>query len=195
MRGHEYVRDAVRGYLGDSVPVRLAAHLTDIGQAEPDPATVTFLLADSLQDISDGFPVVAVRSADATDEQRHGAESFQVTYALEVMVACDHRTYGAEGFDQASRARDRLLLAVRESLWRVKGMKSPDADGNIEFLPGKRVERTGRGNMQTLDGVALAVGTVALRARVTEILSDLTPPDDIEGVDVSVSGVDSSESI
>ena len=166
MRGHEYVRDAVCNYLADAVPALLTAHLASIGQAEPAPGGVTFLLADSLQDITTDFPVVAVRSTDATDDQRFSPETYGITYDLEVMVACDHRAYGDAGFDQASRARDRLLLAVREALWRVKGMMSSADDGDIEFLPGKRTERTGRGNVQTLDGVAMAVGTVSLRARV-----------------------------
>ena len=195
MRGHEYIRDAVRGYLESSVPVRLAAHLADIEQTEPNPDGVVFVLADSLQDITEGFPVVAVRSTDATDEQRIDAASYRVTYELEVMVACDHRSYGATGYDQASRARDRLLLAVRESLWRVKGMTSSDPDGDIEFLPGKRTERTGRGNMQTLDGVALAVGTVNVRAVVTETLADLDPLPVVVTADVDVDALDASESL
>ncbi len=193
MRGHEYIRDAVLGYLAASVPPRLAAHLTDIGQTQPDPSGVGFVLADSLQDIAEGFPLVAVRSTDAPDAQKLSPDAWAIIYHLEVMVACDHRTYGPTGFDQASRARDRLLLAVRESLWRVSGMDTTAVDGQIEFLPGKRAERTGRGNVQTLDGVALAVGTLSLRARVTERLADLDPAETVDVVDLSVAGVDASQ--
>jgi len=193
MRGHEYVRDAVAEFLADQVPARLTAHLSGIEQTEPDPSTVVFVLADSLQDLGDVFPVVAVRSTDSTDESRIGATDWAVVYDIEVMVACDHRTYGAEGYEQASRARDRLMLACREALWRVRGMTSDAEDGDVEFLPGKRPERTGRGNQQTLSGLALAVGTIDLRVRVTERLTDLAPPETVAAVDLSVSGVDASQ--
>lgn len=195
MRGHEYVRDAVCEFLADQVPARLTAHLDAIEQTEPDPASVVFVLADSLQDLPDVFPVVAVRSTDSTDETRVGASDWTVVYDIEVMVATSHQTYGAEGFEQASRARDRLLLACREALWRVRGMSSSAADGDIEFLPGKRPERTGRGNQQTLSGLALAVGTLGLRVRVTETLTDLDPPETVGAVDLSVTGADASQAI
>ena len=193
MRGHEYIRDAVGAYLESSVPPRLAAHLSDIGQDQPDPDTVGFVLADSLQDIGEGFPLVAVRSTDVSNEQRLTPSAWAITYDLEVMVACDHRMYGAAGFDRASRARDRLLLTVRESLLRVSGMDTDAVDGQVEFLPGKRTERTGRGNAETLTGVALAVGTVSLRARVVEVLSDLDPAESVGVIDLAVSGVDAAQ--
>lgn len=204
MRGHEYIRDALLGYLAVSVPPRLAAHLSDIGQTQPVlvPGIRTaanplgsFLLADSLQDITEGFPVVAVRSSDAPDSQRMGSDVWSVFYDLEVMVACDHRSYGDLGYDQASRARDRLLLAVRESLWRVTGLTSAAADGSVEFPPSKRPERTGKGNMQTLSGVAIAAGTVSLRARVEEALTDLDPPESVAFVDLSVSGLAADQNL
>lgn len=195
MRGHEYVRDAVRGYLAASVPARLAAHLAVIGEVEPDPASVSFVLADSLQDIEDGWPLVAVRSTDSPEAQKLTSTSWEFTYDLEIMVACDHNVYGADGYDVASRARDRLLLAVRESLLRVQGMDTSAVDGQIRFLPGKRPERTGRGNQETLSGVALAAGTAALRVRVHEVLADLDPAETVTTVDLAVSGIDASQPI
>lgn len=199
MRGHEYVRDALCNYLAGAVPLLLAAHLADIGQTDPDPSEVRFVLADSLQDVveteSEGpYPVVAVRSSDAEDSQNLGGGLWAFTYDLEVMVACDHRVYGPQGYRRATRARDRLLLAVRESLLTVRGMASADPDGDISFLPGKRREQTGRGNQQTLSGVALAVGTVDLRARVTESLAPVAA-EQIEAIDLTVSGLDAAETL
>lgn len=197
MRGHEYIRDALKGYLEQAVPLFLAAHLSDIGAAEPDPAEVSFELADSLQDLVDGdpFPVVAIRSSDAPDSQSLGGGRWAFVYDLEVMVACDHRSYGTEGYRSATRARDRLLLAVREALLSVKGLESGEDDGSVEFLPGKRREQTGRGNQQTLAGVALAVGTIDLRARVTESLTALAALEQINEIDLSVSGLDASQTL
>lgn len=197
MRGHEYIRDALKGYLEQAVPLFLAAHLADIGATEPDPTEVSFELADSLQDLVDGdpFPVVAIRSSDAPDSQSLGGGKWAFTYDLEVMVACDHRAYGTEGYRSATRARDRLLLAVREALLHVKGLESGEDDGRVEFLPGKRREQTGRGNQQTLAGVALAVGTIDLRARVTESLTALAALEQINEIDLSVSGLDASQTL
>lgn len=196
MRGHEYIRDALKGYLEQAVPLFLSAHLTSIGASEPVPSEVTFELADSLQDLVDGdpFPVVAIRSSDTPDQQSLGGGRWAFTYDIEVMVACDHRTYGTDGYRAATRARDRLLLAVRESLLNVKGLDSGEDDGSVEFLPGKRREQTGRGNQQTLAGVALAVGTIDLRARVTESLTALSALEQIDAIDMSVvSGLDASQ--
>lgn len=195
MRGHEYIRDEVRGFLESTVPLFLAAHLADLGESEPAPASVSYLLADSLQELpADIFPVVAVRSTDSVDDQPFREGVWGMVYTLQVMVACDHRTYGATGYEQASRYRDRLLLAVREALYRVSGVKSADEDGDIEFLPGKRPERTGKGNQETLAGVALAAGTIDFRVRVTEMLGNAgVPTERIDGVDLSVSGVDAGQ--
>lgn len=200
MRGHEYIRDALRAYLETAVPLFLTAHLTDIGEAEPVPADVSFVLADSLQDVVETediapYPVVAVRSTDGDVEQKTGITSWTFLYDLEVMVAVDHRTYGAEGYKAATRSRDRLLLAVRSALLSVSGLDSGEADGDVEFLPGKRREQTGRGNQQSLSGVALAVGTLSFRARVTERLSVPPALEQIGAVDLSVSGVDASQTL
>lgn len=197
MRGHEYVRDEVRFLLQSRVPARLAMQLAALEVDEPDPAEVSFVLADSLQELSpDMLPVVAVRSTDATVDSRAGATVLMV-YDLQILVACDVRVFGDEGAQRATRCRDRLLLAVRESLWSVSGLATPEgaSDGGIEFLPAKRSERTGRGDPQTLAGLALSVGTVDLRARVTEVLDPLVPFEPVEAVDLGVSGVDASQSV
>jgi len=199
MRGHEYLRDVVRDYLEQSVPVLLAAHLAEIEQTFPDPAELNFVLADSLQDVVETeneapYPVVAVRSAVAEDSQNLGGRTWAYTYGLKVMVACDHRVYGAEGYRMATRARDRLMLAVREALLAVRGMTNDGDDGDVELMPGKRREGTGRGNQQSLSGVALAAGEIDVRARVVERLAPAAA-EQIAAVDMSVTGVDASQQL
>lgn len=195
MRGHEYVRRVLLDYLADAVPVRLAAILADVDGDEPVPGEVSFVLADSLQDVTgDLYPLVAMRSSEAVDDERAGDGVWLVTYDLQAMVACEHRTSGDEGFQRAGVARDRLMLAVREALWAVRGMACDAEDGDVEFLPGRRPERTGRGKDQSLSGLALSVGTVDFRVRVTEALSAPAPVP-VVGVDVGVSVRDASEDL
>ena len=119
MRGHEYIREAIRTYLESAVPVRLAAHLAANGLTSPNVADLRFLLADGLQEITD-FPAVIVRSTDATDDTRTADGTWRIVYDVEVVVACDHRVHGdAEG---ASKDRDRVLLAVREAVYFAAGL-------------------------------------------------------------------------
>jgi|JI10StandDraft_1071094.scaffolds.fasta_scaffold44688_6 hypothetical protein len=186
MRGHEYIREAVRTYLEAAVPTRLAAHLAANGLTTPEPADVTFVLADGLQDITD-FPVVVVRSTDATNDTWTADGTWSVLYDLEVIVACDHRTHG--DYEGASKDRDRLLLAVREALYRITGLTE-----DIDIVPGKRSEQTGAASM-SLAGVPLAAGTVKFIARVLETLDDLAPPEDVGAVDVSAAAFDASQTI
>lgn len=186
MRGHEYIREAVRTYLETAVPLYLAAHLAEIGMTEPVPSEVGFVLADGLQDVTD-FPVVVVRSTDARDVQRTADGVWQVAYEVEVIAAVDHRVHG--DYEGASVQRDRLLLAVRESVYSAAGLTA-----DIDISPAKRVEQTGAA-VETRAGVPLAAGTIAFTARVLESLTVLTPPEDIDAVDVSATGLDASQPI
>ena len=186
MKGHEYIREAIRTYLEVAVPPRLAAHLAGNGLTSPDPAGVAFLLADGLQDITD-FPAVVVRSTDSGDERQVTTDTWWFAYDIEVIVACDHRVHGdAEG---ASKDRDRLLLAVRECIYRASGLTD-----DIDMSPKGRPEATGAAS-ETRAGVPLAAGTLKFRARVTETLTDLDPPEDIDAVDQSVTVFDASQPI
>ena len=114
-------------------------------------------------------------------------DTWWFAYDIEVIVACDHRVHGdAEG---ASKDRDRLLLAVRECIYRASGLTD-----DIDISPKGRPEATGAAS-ETRAGVPLAAGTLKFRARVTETLTDLDPPEDIDAVDQSVTVFDASQPI
>lgn len=186
MKGHEYIREAVRTHLEVAVPVRLAAHLAANALTSPDPADLKFLLADGLQNVKD-FPAVVVRSTDATDDTRTADGTWQIVYDLEVIVACDHRIHGdAEG---ASKDRDRVLLAVREAVYFAAGLTE-----DIDIFPAKRAEQTGAA-AETRAGVPLAAGTLKFRAAVLETLADLDPPETITAVDQSVDGYSADQTL
>lgn len=196
MRGHEYVRDVISWHLSQFVPPILAAHLADIGETEPNPADLSFILADSLQEVPEGsWPVVAVRSTLSPKSTRITSRSYERTYRVEVMVACDHHVYGEEGYEVASRARDRLIGAVRDAFDVVSGIDTDEPDGQIRFLQGNRPEAIGKGNAEDLVGVALAVGTKELMVACHELLPVWNPPESITTVDLTVSGADASQSI
>ena len=186
MRGHEYIREAIRTYLESAVPVRLAAHLAANGLTSPNVADLRFLLADGLQEITD-FPAVIVRSTDATDDTRTADGTWRIVYDVEVVVACDHRVHGdAEG---ASKDRDRVLLAVREAVYFAAGLTE-----DIDIFPAKRAEQTGAA-AETRAGVPLAAGTLKFRAAVLETLADLDPPETIKAVDQSVDGYSADQTL
>jgi hypothetical protein len=186
VRGHEYIREAVRTHLEATVPARLTAHLTANSLTSPDPAALTFLLADGLQDITD-FPAVIVRSTDSSDDTRTADGTWQITYDIEVIVACDHRIHGDA--EAASKDRDRLLLAVREAVYAVSGLTD-----DIDIAPRKRPEQTGAAS-ETRAGVPLAAGTLKFTARVLETLADLDPPEDADTVDLSVGGYAANQTL
>lgn len=186
MRGHEYIREAVRTYLELKVPERLTAHLAAYSLTSPDPAEVQFYLADNLQDIVN-FPAVVIRATDANNSTRTADGNWAFDYDMEIIVAADHRVHG--DVEAASKDRDRVLLAVRESLYRVAGLTD-----DIDILPGKRPEATGAG-VETRQGVPLAAGTLKFTARVLETLADLDPPEDIDNVDLTASAYDASQTI
>lgn len=181
MKGHEYIRETIRTYLEATVPTRLTAHLSANGLTSPNPADLTFLLADGLQEITN-FPAVIVRSTDSDDDTRTADGTWRITYDLEVIVACDHRVHGDA--EAASKDRDRVLLAVREAIYSVAGLTD-----DIDIAPRKRPEATGAA-AETRAGVPLAAGTLRFRASVLETLAVLDPPEDVTDVDLSVGGYD-----
>ena len=186
MKGHEYVREAVRTYLETAVPLILAAHLAEYSLTSPNPADLRFYLADGLQDIDD-FPAVVVRSTDSKDEQQAFGGAWWVAYDIEVIVACDHRVHGdGEG---ASKDRDRLLLAVREAVYRVAGLTD-----DIDISPRGRPEQTGAAS-ETRAGVPLAAGTLRFVARVLESLTDLGGTEDVDAVDLTTTAFDASQTL
>lgn len=186
MKGHEYIREAIRTYLEAEVPTRLQAHLTANGLTSPTVADLRFYLADGLQDIVD-FPAVIVRSTDAEDDTYTSSGVWRITYDIEVIVACDHRVHGDA--EAASKDRDRVLLAVRECIYSVAGLTE-----DIDIAPRKRPEQTGAA-METRAGVPLAAGTLRFRASVLETLTDLDPPEDVDNVDLSVGAYDADDTL
>jgi len=184
VRGHEYIREAVRTYLETAVPVRLAAHLAANGLTSPEPAELTFLLEDTLQGVT-SFPAVLVKSTGATLDKWVSTRTFWYVYDVEIIVACDHRVHGS--FEAASVDRDRVLLAVRESVLAAAGLPD-DIDIPARAMP----EETGAA-VETLAGVPLAAGTVRFTARVVETVADLDPPETIGAADLSVDGYDADD--
>lgn len=186
MRGHEYIREAIRTHLEQSVPARLTAHLTANSLTSPSVADLRFLLADGLQDIND-FPAIIVRSTDSEDDTRTADGTWRIVYDIEVIVACDHRVHGDA--EAASKDRDRVLLAVRECIYSAAGLTE-----DIDISPRKRPEATGAA-AETRAGVPLAAGTLKFRASVLETLVDLDPPEDVDDVDLTASGYDASQDL
>ena len=178
MRGHEWVREATRTYLESEVPVRLAAHLAANNLTSPS-TDVTFLLQDVLEGV-DTFPVVLVKSTSSAAVKWVKQNTWWWDYELEVIVACDHRVHGS--YEAASTDRDRLLLAVRESILTM--VLTDDA----ELIPGKWPEETGAA-VQTLAGIPLAAGTMSFTVRLVETITDLNPPEDIDASDLTVEGL------
>lgn len=183
MRGHEYVREAIRTYLETEVPVRLSAHLTANSLTSPS-TMVTFLLQDVLEGVTT-FPVVLVKSTSAAAVKWVGQRTWWYGYDLEIVVACDHRVHGS--YEAASTDRDRLLLAVRESILTMSGL--PD---DIDLQPGQWQEDTGAA-VQTLAGVPLAAGTMKFTVRLTETVADLDPPEDMDAYDLTATGLDAGQ--
>ena len=185
MKGHEYIREAVRTYLEATVPTLLAAHLSANGLTSPAPSALRFYLADGLQDIPD-FPAVVVRSTDSKDDQQ-ALGGWWIAYGIEVIVACDHRIHGDA--EAASKDRDRLLLAVREAVYRTAGLTD-----DIDISPRGRPEQTGAAS-ETRAGVPLAAGTLSFVARVLEQLTEVGGGEDIDAVDLSTDAFDASQSL
>lgn len=186
MRGHEFVRESVRTYLESEVPGRLSAHLSANALTSPDAAAVAFLLADVLEGVND-FPVVLVKSTNARAVKWVKTRTWWYAYDVEIIVACDHRVHGT--FEGASTDRDRLMLAVRESVLTMSNL--PD---DIDLQPGEWPEDTGAA-VQTLAGVPLAAGTLKFTVRLLETVTDLAPPEDIDAVDMTTSAVAADASL
>jgi len=185
MRGHEFVREAIRTYLEAEVPPRLQAHLTDNELTSPS-TDVAFLLADALEGVTD-FPAVLVKSTSAQAVKWVASRTWWYAYDVEIIVACDHRVHGT--FEGASTDRDRLMLAVREAVLDMSNL--PD---EIDLQPGQMPEDTGAA-VQTLAGVPLAAGTLKFTVRLVETLREMHPPEDIDAADLAVDGYDADDVI
>lgn len=191
MIGHEGVKTAVRDHLEATVPARLAAIREALGVGDPcDP--VAYRLADSLQ-VDDIYPLVLIRSTDAPSMKPAAAVAggvvtvWQVTYAIEIVVACDVGTFGA--WADACVHRDRLLLAVRESLL------VPANLGDVVLRTATSVSEETGPAAETLAGRPLAVGSLKVGAVATESLAAIPSADLIANTSLSMSPASAGASI
>jgi hypothetical protein len=108
---------------------------------------------------------------------------FVVIYQLRVVVAC--RTDVAGGDEAASRDRDRLLLAVRESLLGRANLPS-----DMEISTADLAEDTGAAT-QDLRGRPLSAGQLTFRVALMETLAPTPAPDALEESEIDVVGFSS----
>jgi hypothetical protein len=187
MRGHEYARAQVKAHLAATVGTRLAAIRAALSVSTPtNPAAGAYLLADALPTDPNLYPAVVVMSTGAPRIRRQSVTAsgdsadFIVVYDLRVVVAC--RVDSAGGEEAASRDRDRLLLAVRESLL---GRANLPAD--LEMVVGDLAEETGAA-AQDLRGRPLAAGQVTFSVAVLETLAASPAPDALEESEIDMTG-------
>jgi hypothetical protein len=185
MRGHEYARAQVRAHLQATVPARLAAIKTALTATTP-PNPASYSLADRLPVDPNLYPAILVTSTAAPTIRKQSVYAagdtadFIVTYDVRVVVAC--RTDVAGGDEAASVDRDRLLLAVRESLL---GRANLPAD--MEISTADLSEDTGAAT-QDLRGRPLSAGQITLRVALMETLTPTPAPDALEESAVDVTG-------
>lgn len=184
MRGHEYARSVVLSRLVEVLPTRLEGIRTALEVDTPlDPPEAAYLLADSLPTDPNLYPCVVVMSTSAPTFKRQSvmadgdSADYIVHYSISVVVACRVDEAGAE--PQASIDRDRLMLAVRESL-----MTRTDMPEDIDLDISSITEETGA-SAQDLRGRPLAAGQITLRVVAIETFAPLPAPDVIVGVDGS----------
>jgi len=187
MKGHEYARGQVKTHLSSTVGPRLSAIRSALQVSSPtNPVADAYLLADSLPTDPNLYPAVVVMSTGAPRVRRQSvaasgdSSDFIVVYDLRVVVAC--RVDSAGGEEAASRDRDRLLLAVRESLLGRANMPS-----DLEMVVGDLAEETGAA-AQDLRGRPLAAGQITFSVAVLETLAAISAPDPLEESAVDVTG-------
>jgi hypothetical protein len=185
MRGHEYARAQIRTHLQATVPTRLAAIKTALAVTTPA-APATYILADRLPVDPNSYPAILITSTAAPTIRKQSvyaagdAADFIVTYDVRIVVAC--RTDVAGGDEAASVDRDRLLLAVRESLL---GRANLPAD--MEISTADLTEDTGAAT-QDLRSRPLSAGQITLRVALMETLAASPAPDPLEESAVDVTG-------
>jgi hypothetical protein len=126
--------------------------------------------------MSTGAPRIRRQSVSAAGD----TSDFIVVYDLRVVVAC--RTDVAGGDEAASVDRDRLLLAVRESLLGRANLPS-----DLEMVVGDLAEETGAA-AQDLRGRPLAAGEVTFSVAVLETLAAIPAPDALEESEIDTTG-------
>lgn len=165
MLGHEHARDLVRAHLEQSVPVELAGIRTRLGVTAPtDPAA--YLLADGFPMDATKYPVVVIQSTEVTGMQAvsTAADEWLVEYEVQIVGGCRASTAG--GYEDASRQRDRLMLAIRQAVMRHHGLGD---DGEADIVTTSLTDRVGEGS-QDVQGRPLSAGVITVRVRVIEPL-------------------------
>jgi len=192
MRGHEYVRATVKALLEAKVPGRLAA-VRAAFQASTPAAPAVYLLADRLPTDPAHYPAVIISSTGAPRMRSQSVYAdgdtadFVVFYDVRVVVAC--RTDVAGGDEASSRDRDRLLLAVRESL-----LGRANLPEDIELVMSDMAEDTGAAT-QDLRGRPLSAGQITFAVATLETLAPAPVPDALAVSDIDVVGYPVVESV
>lgn len=185
MKGHEYARAVVRDHLQATVPTRLAA--IKAGLSATTPATpAAYLLADRLPTDPALYPCILINSSGVPRMRSQSvyadgdSADFICVYDMRLVVAC--RTDVAGGDEAASVDRDRLLLAVRESL-----LTRASLPEDIEIVTSDLREDTGAAT-QDLRGRPLAAGQVTFGVGTLETLAAIPAPDALEESETAVTG-------
>jgi hypothetical protein len=186
MRGHEYARTMVRTRLQSVLPVRLAAIRASLDVTTPiNPPTAGYLLTDVLPSDPAAYPCVIVMSTSAPRIKRQSVAAdgdtagYICIYTVRVAVACRVDEVGGE--EKASIDRDRLMLAVRESLMTRTSM--PD---DVDIITDDITEQVGAA-AQDLRGRPLAAGEIQVQVACLETLAPIPAPDLIEDSEAAVS--------
>lgn len=192
MKGHEYARAQVRAHLQAKVPARLAAIKAALEATTPA-APAAYLLADRLPTDPALYPCILINSTGVPRMRSQAvyadgdSADFIVVYDLRIVVAC--RTDVAGGDEAASVDRDRLLLAVRETLL---GRANLPAD--IEIVTSDMREDTGAAT-QDLRGRPLAAGQITFGVGTLETLAPAPVPDPLQESEIDVTGYAADESV
>lgn len=171
MKGHEYPRQLLAEMLEVQVPLRLAkiraAATVDPEVPElwpPDPKS--YLLADELPMKEEKYPSVLVTSSSAAVDSniQSGLGEFIYEYTLTVGCAVVADRHGGE--TKSSLGRDRILLAIRESLL-LNAQLADDCFAVVRAL----TEETGAA-IENLQSKAMSLGNITFAVRVIEELTD-----------------------
>lgn len=178
MIGHEGVRRLTEAMLRTELPKRLKVIRAAVPPVPVDnspadwPPDPHVFCADVIPDRSDWYPAVMVNSAKLTDmsatEAGDAGVAFLCTYEFDVAVAVVAAQAGGEVL--ASVGRDRILLALRETLI-------------LHSEIGKHVWLTVRGLTEETGPIAedisarpMSAGVISLSAKAIEAVDDHTWP-------------------
>lgn len=164
MLGHEFAKLAVKEYLEAALPPKLYEIHQRLESSWP-PAVETYLLDDEIDpdtmQLPGMFPALLIRTAKISDITQISArrDDFEITYDVMVttLVAAQH----GRDFGSAALGRDRIMLAIRELLFRPQ-IKVPEILVHSGYS-----EETGPATF-SLQGAPLAAGEIGFEVRVAE---------------------------